>query len=139
MVRTTIALEASTRDRLLELKRRRGARSTDEVVRWLLDGPAVGARALYQAHKHDVDAVAEAHGITHLVAFGSRARGDARPDSDLDLLVGLPADADLYDLVHVQVGLSKAFGVNVDAITEGSLTPRLRAAIDQEGIRLAAA
>lgn len=38
-------------------------------------------------HKPQIEAIAAKHGITNIRVFGSTVRGDARPDSDIDLLV----------------------------------------------------
>jgi len=52
-----------------------------------LSGP-VGRRV--RRHRQDLIAAAAAHGIQNLRVFGSVARGEDRPDSDVDLLVDLP-------------------------------------------------
>ena len=53
-----------------------------------LSGP-VGRRV--RRHRHDLVAAAAAHGVQNLRVFGSVARGEDRPDSDVDLLADLPA------------------------------------------------
>lgn len=69
--------------------------------------------------------VAEARGFTALAAFGSAARGDDRPDSDLDLLVQPPADADLFDMVRLEDALAAVLGKDVDLVSCRGLDPRL--------------
>lgn len=137
MQRTTVIMSPATRDRLLDLKRQWRARSTEAVLLRLLDGEPAGAKALFEARKKLVTPVLRKHQIKNLVAFGSRARGDARPDSDLDLVGDLPPDADLFTLVRAREELAAAFGMKVDFVTRGGLRPRLAAEIKRDGVRLA--
>lgn len=53
--------------------------------------------------------------------FGSVARGDDRPDSDLDLLVDLATDASPVDAIGLQEELSAALGCSVDVVTTKEL------------------
>jgi len=61
--------------------------------------------------------------------FGSRARSDARPDSDLDLLVRFKEPLGLLKLASMQRELSLKLGVMVDLVTEGALSPFLKGEI----------
>jgi uncharacterized protein len=137
-MRTTVAIHTPTRDRLLELKRAWGLKSLEEVIDRLANGAPLGAKALYLARKKQVDHVLAEHGIEKLVAFGSRARGDARPDSDLDLVATVPEATSLFDLVHIKDDLEDAFGVPVNLLTPGGLRKRLRQHVEEEGVILAA-
>lgn len=57
--------------------------------------------------------------------FGSYARGDARPDSDLDLLVEFKEPKSLFTLVRIERELSEALGVKADLLTERAISPYL--------------
>lgn len=135
-MRTTVALHERTRDRLLDLKRAWGLRSTEEVIERLVGGAPVGATALYRSKKDQVDRVLEKHGIERLVAFGSRARGDARPDSDLDLVADVPAGTSLFDMVHIKDELEEAFGIKVNLLTTGGLRKRMKRHVEEDGVVL---
>ena len=104
----------------------------------MLDGAPQTAAALYAAHKEDVDAVLARYGVRKLVAFGSRARGSGRPDSDLDLAGQLPRGADLFDVVRLKEDLETAFGTPIDFVPLSGARPRLRARIAKEGVTLVA-
>jgi predicted nucleotidyltransferase len=136
MKRTTVALSPATRDKLLDLKRQWRLATTEDVIVRMLEGQPFGARALYERNKKAVDAVLRRHGMKRLVAFGSRARGDARPDSDLDLVGDLPKRAGLFEVVHVKDELEAAMGVPVDFIPFTGVSSRLQAEIDREGVPL---
>jgi predicted nucleotidyltransferase len=69
--------------------------------------------------------VAEDRGFTRLAVFGSVARGEDRPDSDLDFLVEPPADADLFDILHLEEAFSAILGRNVDMVSYAGLDEKL--------------
>lgn len=75
--------------------------------------------------------VAEGRGFTQLAIFGSAARGDDRPESDLDLLVQPPVDADISDMVRLEEDLSSIVGRDVDIVSYRGLDPHL----DQDILR----
>ena len=58
--------------------------------------------------------------------FGSYARGDNHPDSDLDLLIDFDAGATLFDLVGVQLYFEDKLGCKVDAVSRGGLREEIR-------------
>jgi predicted nucleotidyltransferase len=70
-----------------------------------------------------------AEGVTRLAVFGSRARGDARPDSDLDILIETaPRDSDgpFFDLFKVMHLIEDTVGLTTHISTPEELTPRIR-------------
>lgn len=70
--------------------------------------------------------------------FGSRARGEEGPDSDLDLLVDLEPDRSLLDVISIKQDLEDLLGCSVDVVTEGGLSPYLRERILAEALPLTA-
>ncbi len=62
----------------------------------------------------EIEPAIKAQGVTRLAVFGSRARGDARPDSDLDILVDATSrgEAPPFDLFKVQHLIEDATGVS---------------------------
>jgi hypothetical protein len=67
----------------------------------------------------------EGYGIRRAGIFGSYARGEQRPDSDLDLLVEFRDPKSLLTLVRIERELSDALGIKVDLLTEQAISPYL--------------
>jgi uncharacterized protein len=72
--------------------------------------------------------------VKELALFGSRARGDNRPDSDVDLLVDfIPGfRIDLIQFSELQLELQKVLGVPVDLVSRGGLKARLKERVLRE-------
>lgn len=98
-----------------------------------LSGP-VGRRV--RRNRHKLVAAAAAHGVTGLRVFGSVARGDDRPDSDVDLLADLPPGLSLFGLGRVEAELEDIVGARVDLAPAGSLKPQVRKRVEQELVLL---
>jgi uncharacterized protein len=88
------------------------------------------------AARSQISRIASAHGACNVRVFGSVPRGEASIDSDLDLLVDMAEGRSLFDLVALSDELEEALGVDVDVVTEGSLSPYLRDAILAEAVAL---
>jgi len=73
-------------------------------------------------------------GITSLALFGSVVRGDARPDSDIDVLIDVDPKAhfSLFNLVSVQNFLEERIGRKVDVVTPEGLKPTIRERVLKE-------
>jgi uncharacterized protein len=71
-------------------------------------------------------------GATKIAIFGSYARGEERPESDIDVLVEFPETKGLLTMVRIERELSEFLGVKVDLLTEGSISPYLIEEIKKE-------
>ena len=89
----------------------------------MLSGP-VGQRV--RRRRHDLVAAAAAHGVSGLRVFGSVARGQDRPDSDVDLLAELPPGMSLFGLARLQAELEDIVGSRVDLVQAADLKPDVR-------------
>ncbi len=98
-----------------------------------LTGP-VGRRL--RRRRAEVLEVAGRHGVHVLGVFGSVARGEDRPDSDVDLLVELPAGMGLFAIAKVQNELEELLGCQVDLIPESGLKSGVRPAVEADLVRL---
>jgi uncharacterized protein len=79
---------------------------------------------------------ADRHGVGHLQAFGSLARGDAKAESDVDLLVDLKAGYTLLDLAAFRREAAEILDLPVDVATADMLKERIRDEVLSEALPL---
>lgn len=73
--------------------------------------------------RRDVLKAAARHGASNVRVFGSVARGDARPDSDVDLLIDVEPSCSLFELGSLFMELQEILGVRVDLVEAAALRP----------------
>lgn len=91
---------------------------------------------ILQRYRGEILDLALRHGARDVRVFGSLARGEAREDSDLDLLVTLGEGRSLLDLVGLKQDLEDLVHRPVDVVTEAALSPYLREQVLAEAIPL---
>ena len=87
----------------------------------------------YRRHLHDA---AREHGVRRVRVFGSLARGEATPTSDIDLLVDLEPDRTLLDLAAFRREAQEILGVPIDVATPDMLKERIRTQVESEAVPL---
>jgi hypothetical protein len=89
--------------------------------------------ALLAMHK---PVLTERFGVQRLALFGSFARGTARDDSDVDVLVDFDGPATAKRYFGVQFYLEDLLGRAVDLVTEDALRPRLRPYVERDAVAI---
>lgn len=87
------------------------------------------ALTLLRKHKPELS---RRFGVVDLALFGSTVRDQARPDSDVDVLVTFDGPATSTRYFGVQFYLEDLFGCSVDLVTDKALRPELRPFIERE-------
>lgn len=84
-----------------------------------------------------LNSMAAQYGARHLRVFGSVARGEERPDSDVDFLVELPRGYDLFtQRMPLEQGLGELLNRKVDLVPEHELNVHVRAQVLAEAVPL---
>jgi len=89
-----------------------------------------------RAYRDEILALAEQYGASNVRVFGSVARGEAAPDSDIDILVQFPDQYKLLDHAGLLMELKKLLGAQVDVSVEANLRPDYRARILKDAVPL---
>ena len=84
-----------------------------------------------RAHR---DELRKRFGVKSLAVFGSVARGEARPDSDVDILVEFEGRATFDRYMGLKFFLEDLLGRRVDLVTRKALKPRMRPFVEREAI-----
>ena len=73
-----------------------------------------------------------ASGAKKIVVFGSYARNEQTPKSDLDLIVRFSKKISLFDMVRIQQELADELRIPVDLLTEQEVSPYIKKYVRQE-------
>jgi uncharacterized protein len=96
----------------------------------------VSIRERVTERRAEVLRAAARHGARNVRMIGSVARGEAGPESDLDLLVELEQGRSLLDHAALMIELETLLGCKVDIATEQGLRPRVRDRVLAEAVAL---
>ena len=81
---------------------------------------------LLHEKRHEIKRIAEKHGAFNVRVFGSAARGDAGPSSDIDLLIDAGPSTSSWFPAGLILDLEELLGCRVQVITEKGLNPYIR-------------
>ena len=90
------------------------------------------AQTLLKTRRKEILETAKRNGAIDVRVFGSVARGDDRPDSDIDFLVNLEPGRSLMDLARLLRELNTLLNHPVDVVTEAGLRPRIKSQVLKE-------
>jgi predicted nucleotidyltransferase len=93
-------------------------------------------RELVDAHRDEIRRIAARHHGRSIAIFGSVARGDETPTSDIDFLVQLEPGTRPFEILALGADLEQALGVKVDVGTPEMLRERLAVQVLAEAIEL---
>lgn len=89
--------------------------------------------SLLASHRSEI----ERFGVASLRLFGSVARGEASPESDVDLLVSFRETPTFSGYMKLRIFLEDLLGTEVDLITESGLREGVRPFVEKDAIRVA--
>jgi predicted nucleotidyltransferase len=76
-------------------------------------------------------------GVKSLSVFGSVARGESRPESDVDVLVEFEGKATFDRYMELKFLLEDVLGTRIDLVTHKALRPEMRSRVEKEALRVA--
>ena len=91
---------------------------------------------LLKQKRHDILNIAKKHGAYNVRVFGSVARGESTPDSDIDLLIDKGANTSAWFPAGLILELEVMLGYRVEIVTEKALNRHLRDQVLQEAVEL---
>ena len=91
---------------------------------------------LLEEKREEIRRIAAMHGAMNVRVFGSVARGEARQDSDLDLLVDAGPETSSWFPAGLVLDLEEILGCKVEVVTEKGLNPYLKERVLQEALPL---
>jgi uncharacterized protein len=89
-----------------------------------------------RAHRDEILTLGQRFGIRNIRVFGSVARGEATPDSDLDLLVDVDRGHGYFDMAGFALGVEDRLGVFTQVATLKGLKLRIRDRVLREAVGL---
>jgi predicted nucleotidyltransferase len=100
----------------------------------VIEMPALLPRVLETLHEHEAEL--RRRGVLHASVFGSVARGGARADSDVDVLLDLDPQRPMgvFEYARLKLFLAELLGESVDVVNSKTLRPLLKDAILRDAV-----
>ena len=92
------------------------------------------ARELLEKKREEILEIAAKYGARNVRVFGSVARGEADPQSDIDLLVEFEPGRSLLDHAGLWLELQEALGCKVDVVSDRGIKARIRERVLREEV-----
>jgi len=84
--------------------------------------------------KEKIISILVKHGIKRILVFGSYARNEATPKSDLDLIVDFPEGTSLLDHIGIEIEISEALNMKIDLLSRNGISPYIKDHVLKEAI-----
>ena len=110
--------------------------AVSQQLRYAPNLKRVHPEALLEAAGPVLKALAGEYGYQRLAVFGSVARGEARQDSDIDLLVAAPSGTSSFEFIRFKQLIEQVLGREIDLISYGGLKPGLDDDIRRDAVLL---
>jgi len=91
---------------------------------------------LLREKRDEIQRIAAKHGARNVRVFGSVARGEAREDSDIDILVDTGPETSSWFPAGLVLDLEEILGCKVEVVTEKGLNPHLKERVLEEALPL---
>ncbi len=91
---------------------------------------------LVRQHRDEILEIASRYGASEVRLFGSAARGEARPDSDLDFLARFAETASLWDRGGMWTELHELLGRDIDLVDEAALRDEVRGDVMKQAVAI---
>ena len=85
-----------------------------------------------QSIKQKIAPILKRQGVSKAALFGSVARGEAKKNSDIDLLIKIKKNKSLFDIVRLKLELEKKLGRKVDLVEYSAIRPSIKDIILRE-------
>lgn len=82
--------------------------------------------------KRKVNPILEKYGIKYAGVFGSAARGEEEPDSDIDIMVSIDREIGIYEFMTLQHELEEILGKKVDLVSRQAVNKYIRPYIEKD-------
>jgi predicted nucleotidyltransferase len=87
---------------------------------------------LLRSRREEILALAAQYGVDNIRVFGSVARGEDKPDSDIDFLIRIARDRSLTDFVGFKLDTEELLDRKCDIVSENGMNPLLQGIILSE-------
>jgi uncharacterized protein len=96
----------------------------------------MGIEELLLPLREEILRIAAKHGASNVRVFGSVARGEAKPDSDVDFLVEIEPKRSLFDYIALMQDLTELLGRKVDVAEPDNLHDLIKEKVLKEAVFL---